>query len=106
MASGRYEYFITDGARSNLVPFVAVPKQATDYYIYYEKGKSRLDKISYDYYGNPNYGWIILQANPNLDGLEFNIEDKTLIRVPYPLDTALTMFQSNVKVYQELYGKN
>ena len=65
-----------------------------------------MDKISYDYYGNPNYGWIILQANPNLDGLEFNIEDKTLIRVPYPLDTALTMFQSNVKVYQELYGKN
>lgn len=106
MAQSRYSYFTTNGAKTNLVPFVPIPRQTTDYYVYYEKNKTRMDKLSYDYYGDPNYGWVIMQANPNLDGLEFHIENKTLLRIPYPLETALGLYQNGVKAYQELYGKN
>lgn len=104
MSKSRYSSFVNDGANTSLVPFVKIPKRQSDYYVYYEVNKTRLDKLSYEYYGNPNYGWLILQANPSCSGLEFNIEDKTLLRIPFPLDSALNDYENKVKEYKELYG--
>ena len=104
MGNGRYSYFTTNGARTELVPFVAVPKQSTDIFIYYEKNRTRFDKLSYDYYGDPNYGWLILQANPDLGCYEYLIPNNTRLRIPYPLATTLTQYNSDIDVYDKLYG--
>ena len=46
----RYSKFRKNGVSLH-VPFIEIPVRSTDYYTYYEAGKSRLDLISYDYYG-------------------------------------------------------
>ena len=66
----RYSKFRENG-EVKLVPFVEVPKNSTDVYVTYELGKTRLDSVSYYYYSNPHYGWLILQANPQYGSLEF-----------------------------------
>lgn len=103
MDYSRYKLFVSDG-KFYKVPFIEVPTSSTDAYAVYEVGKSRLDLISYQYYNDPNYGWLILQANPSVGSLEFNIQDKTRLRVPYPLETALQGYEENIKKYDKLYG--
>ena len=75
-------------------------------YVYYEVGKTRLDLLSYQYYGDPNYGWLILQANPEAGSLEFKIKSHTRLRIPYPLDNAIQGYEANIKKYNNLYGLN
>lgn len=99
----RYSKFINNGTIC-LVPFIKIPKMSTDYYTYYKLGQTRLDVLSYDYYNDPNYGWLILQANPELKSLEFGIKDNTLIRIPYPLESALAKYNSGIDEYNKLYG--
>ena len=101
----RYKSFITDGTYKK-VPFIEVPSLNTDIYTYYEVGKTRLDLLSYQYYGDPNYGWLILQVNPHVSSLEFRIEDDTRLRIPYPLDSAVQGYESNIARYNQLYGLN
>jgi hypothetical protein len=36
------------------------------------------------YYNNPYGGWLIMLANPEFGGLEFNIPNQTVIRIPFP----------------------
>ena len=105
MSYNRYKSFITDGAYQK-VPFIEVPTSNSDFYVYYEANKSRLDLLSYQYYGDANYGWLILQANPEVGSLEFRIQDKTRLRIPYPLETAIQGYESNIKKYNNLYGLN
>lgn len=103
MSHSRYKYFIDNGT-IKLVPFISIPNRSTDYYVYYELGKTRLDVLSYEYYNDPNYDWLIMQANPQYGSLEFNIEDKSLLRIPYPLDIVISQYYADVKKYKELYG--
>ena len=104
MASfNRYDKFTKDG-RVFRVPFIEIPKKNTDVYITYEVGKTRLDNISYQYYGDANYAWLILQANPEFGSLEFNIPHRSLLRVPYPLESTLTQYNSDIDKYESLYG--
>ena len=98
----RYSKFRENG-EVKLVPFVEVPKNNTDVYVTYELGKTRLDSVSYYYYSNPNYGWLILQANPQYGSLEFQIPDQATIRIPYPLSTALAQYQANLETYISEY---
>ena len=84
MAFDRYNSFRNNGDVS-IVPFIKIPKRKSDIYITYEKGKSRLDNLSYEYYNNSDYGWLILQANPQYGSMEFLIPDKAELRIPYPL---------------------
>ena len=88
------------------VPFIEVPTSNSDFYVYYDVGKTRLDLLSYQYYGNPNYGWLILQANPEAGSLEFRIKDKTRLRIPYPLENAIQGYENNIKKYNNLYDLN
>ena len=105
MTYNRYKTFIVDGAYTK-VPFIEVPTSNSDFYVYYDVGKTRLDLLSYQYYGNPNYGWFILQANPEAGSLEFRIKDKTRLRIPYPLENAIQGYENNIKKYNNLYGLN
>lgn len=98
----RYEQFRMNGM-IKCVPFIKIPIRNTDLYTYYEVGKTRFDLLSYQYYGNPNYGWLILQANPEIGSLEYKITDGTQIRVPYPLESVIREYQSDVEEYIRLY---
>lgn len=102
MSYSRYKSFIVDGTFKR-VPFIKIPKSSTDFYIYYEVGKTRLDLLSYQYYNDPNYGWLILQANPQYGSLEFKMEDNARLRIPYPLETAIQGYENELKKYDKLY---
>jgi hypothetical protein len=105
MKHSRYNSFITDGAYKS-IPFINIPKRSTDCYVFYEAGKTRLDLLSYQYYNDPNYGWLILQANPECGSLEFMIDDNAKLRIPYPLDTAIQGYEDEIERYDKLYGLN
>ena len=38
-------------------------------------------------------------------GLEFNIPDGTLIRIPYPYDSAISRYITEIENHNLLYGK-
>jgi hypothetical protein len=99
----RYKLFRFN-SEIELLPGIIVPASSSDKTVVYKKGQSRLDKISNDYYNNPYSGWLIMQANPQFGGLEFNIPDGSLIRVPYPFNEAISGYITQVSNYKQLYG--
>lgn len=98
----RYSLFRNNG-KIEIVPSVTIEKKSTDYYETYILGKSRLDIISNNYYGNPNYDWLIMMANPEYGSMEFEIPDGSELRIPYPLDTTIKKYIEAVKLHKELY---
>jgi hypothetical protein len=58
--------------------------KSSDKKYFYKVGVSRLDKISQEVYGSPFFGWVIMIANPQFGGLEWNIPDGALLNVPFP----------------------
>lgn len=94
----RYSAFRKGGVVER-VPFLPIPLSDSDLLIRYDKSKMRFDNLSYKYYGDANYAWLILQANPNLGGYEFNIPDGVNLRIPYPLNTALRRYENSVQNY-------
>lgn len=105
MSYDRYKKFRVNGQVS-IPPTVNIPVKSTDYYVEYKRGISRLDLISYDYYGDPNYDWLILMANPDVADMEFEIPDGEIIRVPYPLDITMENYNAEIDKYAILYGLN
>jgi hypothetical protein len=103
MSYNRYKSFVENGTM-HLVPFIKIPNKNTDYYEYYELGKTRLDLLSYKYYNDPNYDWLIMQANPEYGSLEFNIPNKSLLRIPFPLESTISQYYADIEKYKELYG--
>ena len=99
----RYSKFRNNGSFS-MVPFIAIPIRDTDFYESFYVGKTRLDLLSDKYDNNPDYGWLILQANPQYGANEFSIPDKATLRIPYPLGTVLEGYKSDIDTYRELYG--
>lgn len=99
----RYNKFI-GGGKCEFVPFISIIKQNSDYYEIYNPDEKRLDALSYQYYDNPNYGWVILQANPELGSLEFSIPKGSIIRIPYPIENVLEEYNQEIKKHKELYG--
>jgi hypothetical protein len=94
----RYEKFKINGD-VRIVPYVSIPVKNSDIYIVYEKGKMRMDTISYKYYKNSDYGWLILQANPQYGSMEFLIPDKVELRIPYPLSETLGDYEKQIEAY-------
>lgn len=97
----RYSKFTNDGI-IHMVPFIEIIVKPSDKYIVYKQNKDRLDRISNEYYGDPNYGWLILQANPQCGGLEFNIKDGSSIRIPYPLEETIEYYIEEINKYNML----
>jgi len=100
----RYQYFLSDG-KFRIVPGMEIPIKGSDKYIQYKRGKDRLDKISQEYYNSPLFGWLILQANPLLGGVEFEIPDNSFVRIPFPLISTLQDYKSAVELYNLYYGE-
>lgn len=98
----RYLRFRGNG-QVRLIPYLKIDKNDTDLYIVFDKSKMRMDMLSYKYYGDANYGWLILLANPSYGSMEFEIPDKSLLRIPYPLNNAINLYEKSV---QESFDNN
>jgi hypothetical protein len=100
----RYDEFLVDG-EFKIVPGIEIPIKKTDKYVSFKKNKTRLDKVSDQYYGTPVFGWLILMANPLAGSVEFQIPDNFMIRVPFPLVSSLQDYKRNVELYKLYYGE-
>lgn len=94
----RYKYF-KEGNDLKMVNFCEIPFNNTDIYVVFNKNTMRMDTLSYRYYNDPNYGWLILQANPHLPSMEFSIPDGVRMRIPYPLSSAIKGYESSLQKY-------
>lgn len=97
----RYQQFRTDG-EIEIVPFAEVPVKDTDFYETYKQGGERLDQISNRYYNSSDYGWLIMQANPEYGSIEYRIPDNSVLRIPFPLATSLQDYQESVNKIKKL----
>jgi hypothetical protein len=103
VTKSRYEQFVSNG-KCEYVPFIPIIKQSTDYHIIFDSSKMRMDTLSYQYYNNPNYGWIIMQANPEYGSLEYTIPSGSILRIPYPIENVLNSYNDSIKKYRRIYG--
>jgi hypothetical protein len=101
--TNRYINFVNNNVPIS-VPFVAIPVKSTDKYPVYTVGQSRLDKMSLSFYGDPYHGWLIIQANPDFR-METDIDDGTILRVPYPLNQSITDYKDALATHKQLYGE-
>lgn len=95
----RYKMFRENGFVEPPVPFIKIPVYDTDIFVSFNSFTMRMDTLSYKYYGDANYAWLILNANPSIPQYEYQILDGTRVRIPYPLDSALARYESGVKNY-------
>ncbi len=97
-------YIILKGSdeTTESMPFVNLPINSSDKYEFWNTNYSRLDKLSQKYYGNPFYDFLILYAN-NIYVNEFDIPDGVLIRIPFPLDKAISDYKSILGQYKQQF---
>jgi hypothetical protein len=88
-----------------VVPFVYLPSKPTDKAFIYKVAKSRLDKVSQEFYNSPVFGWLILQANPQFGGLENNIYDGAVLIIPFPLLPSLQDYKAALENHFYYYGR-
>jgi hypothetical protein len=100
----RYKFYFTNGD-FYIVPYLDLPVKPTDKTIVYKKNKSRLDKLSDEHYGSPYFGWLIMQANPQFGGIEFEIPDNALLRIPLPLLASLQDYKQALENHNFYYGR-
>ena len=100
----RYKSFTTTSGQVKIVPFIKIPKRKSDKFAYWNKNVSRMDLLSYQYYGDSSYGWLILQANPHLPSMEYLIENGEQIRIPFPLETVISQYENDIKTYYNIEG--
>lgn len=98
----RYASFVNNGKIST-VPYVEIKKKDTDKYVVYKKNSTRLDRLSYEYYKSPDYGWLIMQSNPEYGSIENFIPDGSVLRIPYPLQDTLDKYLNDIEKYKEIY---
>lgn len=92
----RYELLKTDAGTYKQMPFVKIPNSNSDKYVEWRLGDSRYDKLSNKYYGSPFFDFLLVYANPEYLS-EFDIDDGTIIRIPFPLSNTLTIYENILK---------
>ena len=100
----RYSEFRFNGSMKPL-PGIIIPPSGGDKTIVYKLGETRLDKLSNSYYNSPYFGWLIMLANPEYGGLEFLIPDQSIIRIPFPFESAIDRYIQTINRYNTLYGQ-
>lgn len=100
----RYGPFNINGEQT-VVPFVYLPQKTTDRTYIYKVGRSRLDKVSQEFYDSPFFGWLILQANPQYGGLENTIPDGSILTIPFPLVPSLQDYKGALENHFYYYGR-
>ena len=103
MSIDRYKQFRVDNTPKN-VPFIKLKQKSSDKEISYRLGIDRMDLLSYKYYEDASYGWLIMLANPEYGSLEFEIPDGSPIIIPYPFETSIQQYNSAVSDYVKYYG--
>lgn len=99
----RYKDFRINGEIKPL-PRIIIPTLATDKTVVYKQGVTRFDVLSNTYYNNPYHGYLIMLANPQFGGMEFDIPDNEIIRIPFPFESALERYNFAVKQHKFLNG--
>jgi hypothetical protein len=100
----RYSEFLIEGQQT-IVPYITLPQKTTDKKYIYKVDMSRMDKISQQYYGSPVFGWLIMLANPQYSGGEWNIPDGAILTIPYPLISSLQDYKTELNNYFFYYGR-
>jgi hypothetical protein len=100
----RYSEFNINGNQT-VVPYISLPQKTSDKNYIYKVGRSRLDKVSQQYYGTPYFGWLILLANPIAGGQEWNISDGTVLTIPFPLVASLQDYKNALNTHFFYYGR-
>lgn len=102
-----YDRYADFRANGNMkpIPGIKIQELSTDKNFIYKQSETRLDKLSNIYYNTPYCGWLILQANPEYGGLEFNIPDMVSLRIPFPFESAIDRYISEVNTHKTLYGE-
>ncbi len=100
----RYQRFKLDGSYT-MIPFIKITPKQSDKTVVYHSQRTRMDKLSQQYYDNPYHGWLIMLANPQYGGVEENIPDNEIIRIPYPFRDSLQQYIEAVNEYERLYGE-
>jgi len=100
----RYGTFLINGEQT-VVPYINLPSKTTDKRYIYKIEQSRLDKISQQFYGSPTFGWLILIANPQYGGQEWNIPDGAILTIPFPLISSLQDYKSQLDLHFFYYGR-
>ena len=100
----RYQNFLINGEQT-IVPYVTLALKPTDRRYIYREGRSRLDRISQEFYGSPYFGWLILMANPQYGGQEWNIPDGAILTIPFPLISSLQDYKSQLDLHFFYYGR-
>ena len=100
----RYQDFLLNGEQT-VVPFVNIPSKPTDKKFIYKVSRSRLDKVSQEFYETPYFGWLILAANPTFGGLENNIDDGAVLVIPFPLVNSLQDYKKALDTHFFYYGR-
>lgn len=91
----RYSKFLHNGSyKRYALPVLNVKKG--DFYETYTRGMTSLCNLSYKYYGDPGFDWLILLANREYGSLEYAIPSGSVIRIPYPLDDTLYEYSSKL----------
>ena len=104
MYYNRYKDFTQNG-EIKTVPYITLADKPSDKYVVYKLGKTRMDKLSQQYYGTPYFGWLILQGNQKYGSQEWNIPDGAIITVPFPLMQSLQDYKTNLDQYFLYYGR-
>jgi hypothetical protein len=100
----RYSNFLINGEQT-VVPYVNLPSKVSDRTYIYRVAKSRLDKVSQEFYGTPYFGWLILMANPEFGGLENYIYDGAILTIPFPLIPSLQDYKGAIDNHFYYYGR-
>ena len=84
----RYEYSVIDYVASSLdlieepvVLYSASDLGLTSYWEHTYVEGERLDQLSFKYYKNPQYWWVIVEYNPAIEDF-INIKPGTVFRIP------------------------
>lgn len=99
----RYKDFRENGEVKPL-PRIIIQALSTDKTYVYKQGVTRLDKLSDKYYNNSYHGYLIMQANSQWGGMEWDIPDGELIRIPFPFESALERYNAAVKLHKTING--
>tara|TARA_R110000868_G_scaffold238551_3_gene493034 strand:- start:353 stop:670 length:318 start_codon:yes stop_codon:yes gene_type:complete len=99
----RYAEFRLNGTVQP-IPGIFIPLNSTDKRVVYKNGETRLDKLSQKYYNNPYHGFLIMAANAQYGGLEFDIKDQDIIIIPFPWKTAVERYINEINEHKRLYG--
>ena len=100
----RYSKFFLNGTQT-VVPFINIGNRTSDQKYVYRTAQSRLEKISYEQYGSPYFGWLIMLGNPKYGGQEWNITDGSILTIPFPLVASLQDYNNQLETHFFYYGR-